>query len=78
MNIYGNVGIQDYKCLWNKVTGSKKRNTKITICISPALVRFSIGLEDEKDIIADIDNALTNPKKMKKVEIQDIDFPAAM
>ena len=28
--------------------------------ISPDLVRFSVGIEDEKDIIADIENALTS------------------
>jgi len=28
--------------------------------ISPDLVRFSVGIEDEKDIIADIENALSN------------------
>ena len=28
--------------------------------ISPDLVRFSVGIEDEKDIIADIENALAN------------------
>jgi O-acetylhomoserine/O-acetylserine sulfhydrylase-like pyridoxal-dependent enzyme len=46
--------------------------------ISPALVRFSIGLEDEKDIIADIENALTNPKKNNKNSTSGIYFPPSM
>jgi O-acetylhomoserine/O-acetylserine sulfhydrylase-like pyridoxal-dependent enzyme len=45
--------------------------------ISPALVRFSIGLEDEKDIIADIDSALSDKSKLKRSKLYEEFFPAA-
>ncbi len=46
--------------------------------IPPSLVRFSIGLEDEKDIIADIENALSKSGKNNKSKKTDNYFPSAI
>ena len=45
--------------------------------ISPSLVRFSIGLEDEADIIADIEQALASTPQHKDGKKADVYFPPA-
>ena len=45
--------------------------------ISPALIRFSIGLEDKEDIIADIEYALSCSAVKKKSNSTESFFPLA-
>lgn len=47
--------------------------------ISPSLIRFSIGLEDKNDLIADIKKALTPSKKDEKSKFRKLlSYPLAM
>jgi O-acetylhomoserine (thiol)-lyase len=46
--------------------------------ISPSLIRFSVGIEDTQDLIADIDQAMNCVKTKKNKKKLLFDFPSAM